>query len=178
MRRRLMVGVVALAAACAPNDTPRAPRAPAAERAPLAVGDPAPVVALRTLDGSPVQVGGPGAAATLVNVWATWCTSCREEMADLEALHRELTPRGLRVVAVSIDEGNGERVRRFVTKEGLTFAVARDSANSVQSAYGVVGVPESYVLDAGGRLRWHRTGGIHGGTAEARAAVEKLLDGH
>jgi len=177
-RMRGVVGALGMLVACGRGGAGSDGAAPAAERAPIAVGDSLPVLAVHTLAGEPVQLGGAGAAATLVNVWATWCTSCREEMADLEALHRELAPRGLRVVAVSIDEGDGARVRRFVQKQGLTFAVVHDSASRVQRAYGVVGVPESYVLDAQGRLRWHRTGGIHGGTREARQAVESLLAAH
>jgi peroxiredoxin len=174
MRRPLHL--LALAAACA---APRAESAPAdaagETAAPIALGDSLPRLAYRTLAGDSVRLGGRGGPPTLVNVWATWCTSCREEMADLEALHRELAPRGLRVVAVSIDGGDGERVRRFVARERLTFAVAHDAGARVQRAYGVVGVPETYVVGGDGRLLWHKVGGIHGGTAEARAAAVKAL---
>ena len=171
MTRRLAWLVAALTACSAP----RAESAPDTAAVSLAVGDAPKPLTLRTLAGDTVTLGG-AAPVTLVNVWATWCTSCREEMADLEALHKELSPHGLRVVAVSIDEGDGRRVRRFVERERLTFAVARDSALRVQRAYGVVGVPESYVLGRDGTLTWHRTGGIHGGTREAREAVLRALE--
>jgi peroxiredoxin len=142
---------------------------------PVQVGDTLPALAAVTLAGDSITLGGAKGPLTLVNVWATWCTSCREEMADLEAIHRDFTPRGLRVVAVSVDEGDGTRVRRFIEHEKLTFAVTRDEGNRLQDTYRVVGVPESYLLGTDGRLLWHRTGGIHGNPQEARTAVEKAL---
>jgi peroxiredoxin len=144
---------------------------------PVQLGDTLPRLSQRTLAGDTLSIGGSGAPLTLVNVWATWCTSCREEMQDLEAIHRDFAPKGLRVVAVSVDEGDGTRVRRFVDHEKLTFTVTQDVGNRVQDAYRVVGVPESYLLGTDGRVLWHRTGGIHGGTDEARAAVAKALGG-
>jgi len=59
-----------------------------------------------TLSGTSVQLGGRGGPLTLVNVWATWCTSCREEMQDLATIDHEYASRGLRVVAVSVDAGS------------------------------------------------------------------------
>ena len=143
---------------------------------PLAVGDRVPTLALRTLAGDSLRVeaGGP---VTLVNVWATWCSSCREEMADLEALHRDFGPRGLRVVAVSVDDGDGTRVRRFVARQRLTMRVAHDPAQQVQALYQVMAVPETYLMGRDGRLLWRQTGGLHGAPEVARSAVTKALEG-
>ena len=171
--------VSALLAACgAPGGreaSAAAPAAAATTAAPLALHAPVPAYDATTLAGDRVRVGGEAAPLTLVNVWATWCTSCREEMADLEALHRELGPRGLRVVAVSIDAGSGARVRRFVERQRLTFPVVHDAAGAIQRLYGVVGVPETYLVSPDGRLRWHHIGGIHGATRDARAAIVAAL---
>jgi len=169
-----------LATACGGAQKPAtdSAAAPAAEAfTPVQLGDTLPVLAQRTLAGDSVRIGGSGAPLTLVNVWATWCTSCREEMQDLEAIHRDFAPKGLRVVAVSVDEGDGVRVQRFVQREKLTFPVTRDDGNRVQDAFRVMGVPESYLLGRDGKLLWHRTGGIHGGPGEARAAITKALGG-
>jgi peroxiredoxin len=112
---------------------------------------------------------------TLVNVWATWCTACREEMADLEALHREFQPRGLRVVAVSVDEGDGTRVRRFARQARLTMPVAHDPSGTVQDLYQVMAVPETYLVATDGRLLWRQAGGLHGAPEAARRAVVAAL---
>jgi thiol-disulfide isomerase/thioredoxin len=154
-----------LAAACsAPRD--------AAFR-PLTVGDAAPAYAVRTLAGDSVRVGA--GAPVLLNVWATWCTSCREEMADLAALEREYAPRGLRVLAVSVDAGDGTRVRRFVDAEKLPFAVAHDPAGDVQRRFQAVGVPETYLVSGDGKLLWVQRGGLHGAPAAVRAALDSVV---
>src|SRR6185436_10890483 len=47
---------------------------------------------------------------TLINIWATWCIPCRAEMPAMEKLYKELGPKGLRIIAVSIDEGSTKDV--------------------------------------------------------------------
>jgi len=146
--------------------------------APLAVGDLAPEYGARVRHGArsgdSLQVAEAG-AVTLVNVWATWCASCREEMADLDTLHQRYGSKGLRVLGVSVDQGNTDKVLRYVTREGLGFSVAHDPANSIQRVFGVVGVPETYLIDGSGRIVWKTAGNIHGALPAARAAIEQAL---
>ncbi len=87
---------------------------------------------------------------TLVNIWATYCIPCRTEMPAIEALYRRLGPMGLRIVAVSIDEGNSDDVRAFVKQYGLTFDVLQDRSGDIQRIYQTTGVPESFLLDQKG----------------------------
>jgi peroxiredoxin len=157
-----------------------------------ATGNDAPTAAFRTLqvgDRAPAYaaliVHGAGAGdsvrvadrkLTLVNVWATWCTACREEMADLQALHDAYAARGLRVLGVSVDKTPTDRVTGFAEREGLTFSIAHDRENAIGNRFGVVGVPESWLLDAGGTVRWRLAGNLHGQVAAARAAIEALLE--
>ena len=68
------------------------------------------------------EVRRPGAAAVLVNVWATWCSPCREEFPDLLHVARELAPKGLRLVLVSVDfPGTEAETRSFLTSQGVDF---------------------------------------------------------
>lgn len=166
MRRAITAAVVVLAAACStpPRDAPFRP---------LVVGDSAPAYAVRTLAGDSVRVGA--GRPVLLNVWATWCTSCREEMADLATLDREYAPRGVRVLAVSVDVGDGTRVRRFAEAEHLPFAVAHDPAGVVQRRFQAVGVPETYLISGDGRLLWVQRGGLHGAPAAVRATLDSAV---
>jgi cytochrome c biogenesis protein CcmG, thiol:disulfide interchange protein DsbE len=168
MRRAVVLLASALVAACS------TPPRDAAFR-PLVVGDTAPAYAVRTLAGDSVRVGA--GTPVLLNVWATWCTSCREEMADLAALERTYAPRGVRVLAVSVDAGDGTRVRRFVEAEKLPFAVAHDPAGVVQKRFQAVGVPETYLISADGRLLWVQRGGLHGAPAAVRATLDSVVGG-
>jgi peroxiredoxin len=139
---------------------------------PLSVGDNVPRYATRSLAGDAIQIGGNG-PVTVLNVWATWCTSCREEMEDLNALHRELSARGVRVIGVSVDGGDGTRVRRFAETERLAFTVAHDPEQLVQQLYQVAGVPETFVIGADGKLLWRHVGTLHPVVDSVRALTAR-----
>ena len=87
---------------------------------------------------------------TLVNIWATWCIPCRAEMPAMEQLYKELGPKGLRIIAVSIDDGNPQDVASFVKELGLTFDILHDQSGDIQRVYQTTGVPESLLLDKDG----------------------------
>ena len=87
---------------------------------------------------------------TLVNIWATWCIPCRAEMPAIEKLYQELGPKGLRVIAISIDEGDGQDVADFVKELGLTFDILQDKSGDIQRVFQTTGVPESFLLDRNG----------------------------
>ena len=76
---------------------------------PVEVGTPAPNVVARDLEGEPVALDDLEGAVVLLNIWATWCPPCVEEMPSMQRLHEQLAPEGLRVVAVSVDAAPGER---------------------------------------------------------------------
>lgn len=128
----------------------------------LAVGDQAPVYEMPTLTGDSVHVGKPSQPVTVLNVWATWCVSCREEMHDLQALHDEYQGRGVKVLGVSVDEADGTRVRKFVEKEKLTFSMVHDQEGRVQQLYQVSGIPNTFIIDKDGRILWKSIGNLHG----------------
>ena len=141
---------------------------------PLEVGNAVPAYAIASLSGDTVRLGA-GEKPTVLNVWATWCTSCREEMAALDSLNREFSPRGARVVGVSVDEGSTNLVRRFAESNHLGFTIAHDQPGDIQRTYSVVGVPTTFVIGQDGRLLWMHTGNIVETFAETRAAVEKAV---
>ncbi|MBA2245157.1 MAG: TlpA family protein disulfide reductase [Gemmatimonadetes bacterium] len=126
---------------------------------PVEVGTRAPDFAARDLDGAPVSLGELRGEVVLLNVWATWCPPCIEEMPSMQRLHERLGPEGLRVVAVSVDAAPGARdavgrpggnVRTFVDEFGITFDIWRDSAGEIQRIYRTTGIPESFVIDRDG----------------------------
>lgn len=141
---------------------------------PLDVGSQVPAYAVQSLGGDSVSIGGMG-APTVLNVWATWCESCREEMEALDSLRNEFGGRGARVIGVSVDLGATEKVRRFAESNHLGFIVAHDPAGEIQKSYQVVGVPTTFVISGDGRLLWKHTGNIADNFAEARRAVSKAV---
>jgi peroxiredoxin len=147
---RPVVAVVALVAAGCGSD-------PQAGRGPLRPGDAAPRWVGTTLAGDSIDLAGLHGRVVLVNVWATWCVPCREEMPALDALYRARRPDGLEVVGVSIDGPTaGRAVERFVADHGIGFVVAHDPQARITRAFRTVGVPETFLIDARGRIahRW------------------------
>ena len=141
---------------------------------PIAVGELVPEYAVRTLEGDSARVTA-AQPVTLLHVWATWCGPCEKEFPEIEALQREFAPRGLRIVAVSVDEGDDDAVQAFVKEKGATFEIGRDPTGAVRRLYQGIGVPESYLISADGRLLVRQFGAIPEGSAAMRAAIEKAL---
>jgi cytochrome c biogenesis protein CcmG/thiol:disulfide interchange protein DsbE len=115
-------------------------------------------------------------SVTLVNIWATWCVPCRVEMPAMEKMYQSLAPRGFKIAAVSIDEGNPDDVREFAKSLGLTFDLLQDRSTSVQQIYQTTGVPESFLLNREGVIV-KRVIGAHDWSSEVnRKLIERLLD--
>jgi cytochrome c-type biogenesis protein len=145
---------------------------------PLSAGDPAPGFAAVTLDGKSVSVEDLRGQVVLLNVWATWCIPCREEMPALQALHEELADDGLVVLGVSIDEsGADDAVARFAEEHGIDFVVALDASKQVERTFRTMGVPETFLIDREGRITRHWIGQFDPLADDARAAVRAALEG-
>ena len=128
---------------------------------PVEVGTPAPDVVARDLEGERVALGDLEGEVVLLNIWATWCPPCVEEMPSMQRLHEQLAPEGLRVVAVSVDAAPGERdiggrpggnIREFADRLGLTFDIWHDPSGEIQRRYRTTGVPESFVIARDGTI--------------------------
>lgn len=167
-RAGLGVAIIAMTLACAGQGSDEAFR-------PIAVGEPVPEFAVRTLAGDSARIAS-GQPVTLLHVWATWCGPCEKEFPEIEALQREYAPRGLRILAVSVDEGGDVPVRAFVAAKGATFEIGRDPEGSVRRLYQGIGVPETYLISEEGKLLVRQFGAIPAGAAAMRAAIEKALN--
>jgi cytochrome c biogenesis protein CcmG/thiol:disulfide interchange protein DsbE len=120
----------------------------------VAVGRPAPAYGAPALDGDTVTLASLRGAPVLLNVWATWCHPCQEEMPDLQALQDEFESRGLRVVGVSIDQQRaGDEIRHFLEEHAIDFLILHDATSTVSHRFRTAGVPETFLIDADGVLR-------------------------
>jgi cytochrome c biogenesis protein CcmG/thiol:disulfide interchange protein DsbE len=140
-----------------------APPVPALSMAALPRGAAARMVALRDLRGHPV----------VLNFWASWCEPCRDEAPLLEGLARDYASRGLLVVGVDTEDleapANG-----FLSRYRITYLNLRDPDGSVGRLFGTTGVPETFFIDAAGRIR-SKFPGVELDAAVWRRAVEALL---
>ncbi len=115
-------------------------------------GMPAPDFTLPDLDGKMVSLADFKGQVVLLNIWATWCAPCVEEMPSMQTLYQELKDEKFIILAVSIDEGGAKAVLPFMKKHKLTFPALLDSAGSIKNLYQTTGVPESFIIDKKGRI--------------------------
>jgi peroxiredoxin len=143
----------------------------------VAVGERVPAYTASGLDGEQLSLQDLRGEVVLLNVWATWCFPCRREMPAFEALHREWSQHGLRVVAVSIDAaGATGDIRDFTGEYGLTFDILHDAEQRVTRAFQTIGVPETFLIDAEGRLRRHWIGRVDPHAASFREPIAEALN--
>ena len=86
----------------------------------------------------------------VLNLWATWCTPCIEELPSLLEMQRQLPE--VTVVAISMDE-DASQYQRFLTRNHVDLLTVRDPTARVNAMYGTVQIPETYVIDRQGVLR-------------------------
>lgn len=140
------------------------------------IGAPVPAYGAVSLAGDSVSLAGLRGKVVLLNVWATWCHPCRDEIPELQALHERYATRGLELVGVSVDaESADDAIRSFMHDFRMTYPVWRDPGERVSAQFHIVGVPATFLIDREGVLRWRKTGPIQPGDATLRQALEQAL---
>ncbi len=177
MRHLRLSGLLLLLAPClAPygcSDS-SAPPAPAGGVTRETAARQAPEFTLTTLDGTPMRLSDLRGKVVFINLWATWCPPCREELPTMVRFYERFKDRGVEILAISEDT-DPEAVRRMVAKQGLTFPVLMDENKRVYTLYRATGVPETHLLDKDGNVRGSQLGPFDWDSPAVIAKVEELL---
>ena len=114
----------------------------------------------------------------VLNLWASWCTPCREEAPRLQKGWERWGPRGVAYLGLNIQDLRGD-ARGFAQKFGITHPSVRDARRGVADSYGATGIPETFFVDARGRVVGHVIGVVSERelAAGARAASEGRVVG-
>ena len=118
-----------------------------------------PDLPLEDLEGNPVSLDDYLGQVVLVNLWATWCPPCREEMPTLQAFYEKYKDDGFVLVAINQEEPR-DVVAPFVQEFGLTFPVWLDLEYLAEREFDTMNLPSSYVVDRNGQVRLMWIGGI------------------
>ena len=131
---------------------------------------------LADLSGIDVTLSTMRGKVILLNFWATWCPSCRREMPSLETLYRDFRSyHDFAVLTVSIDQGGKPAVTQFMANNGYDFPVVLDPSNATSVAYGLSGIPSTFVIGRAGQIIWNCAGALNWSDPTVRAALKKLL---
>ena len=128
----------------------------------------------QTASGEAVSLASLKGRVVLVNFWASWCVECRPEMPMFEQLHQTFAEQGLTVLGVNYREAT-TRIDWFANKLGLTFPLVLDPQGEIAAAYGVIGLPSTFVVGRNGRPVGLAVGPRAWDGAAARAIIEALL---
>lgn len=136
---------------------------------------PAPAVTLSAFDGPPISLAALRGHPVVINFWASWCIPCRDEAPLLEEMWRESRSQGLIVLGVNTQDLEAP-ARAFVKLYGITYPNVRDPDGFVGRLFGTTGVPETFFINADGRILGKFPGAQVSRTAW-RDAVSGLLSG-
>jgi len=135
------------------------------------IGDPAPAFALRDAHGDTLSLERLRGQVVYVDFWASWCTPCRRSFPWMNAMQARHGGEGLTVVGVNVDKRPADAAR-FLGDVPATFTVVYDPGGATPSAYGVKGMPSSYLIDRRGNVVAVEDG-FHD---ERRAALEAQIE--
>ena len=128
----------------------------------------------RTTDSRTSSLASLQGKVVVLNFWATWCLECRPEMTLFERLHRDFAAQGLSVIGINAREGTAA-IRQYSKELGLTFPLVLDSSGEINAAYGVIGLPTTFLIGRDGRAVALAVGPREWSAKPARALIQTLL---
>jgi cytochrome c biogenesis protein CcmG/thiol:disulfide interchange protein DsbE len=137
------------------------------------IGSPAPDFALADLDGHPLRLADLRGRPVIVNFWASWCGPCVEEFPLLQRAVVEHRDQRLAVVGI-VFQDRSEAARAFLQRLGASWPSAMDPAGKVAEAYGIYAPPESFFIDASGKVAGRQIGQLSAGDLDTQLAT--ILD--
>ena len=115
------------------------------------VGDSAPDFSITADNGRTITNSNFGGKLLVLNFWATWCPPCIEEIPSLDEFQRRFAKSGVVVLGISVDSDE-DVYRKFLSRARVSFLTARDPAKKINAEYGTLKFPETYIIDANGKV--------------------------
>lgn len=130
------------------------------------VGKPVPLFKTATLDGEKLNLADlVGKKVLLINIWATHCGPCQDEMPVINSLHRALDPEKFELISIMEDDRPTEAevrvlLNRFQKKIPLPFKVYHDKGGLIADQFGTYMIPETFLVGRDGKVAEHYRGAI------------------
>ncbi len=134
---------------------------------------PAPEWTLPSLGGGEISLADYRGQIVVLNIWATWCAPCIEEMPALVRAQERFRDSGVQFVGLSIDEGGFDAVQPFVDRFNITYPIVLDDGVAADSYEGNTGVPTTYLINRKGQIWQYMPGVLDMG--ELVEAIETMI---
>lgn len=134
---------------------------------------PAPGFTLKSFGDQEVTLASLKGKVVLLDFWATWCAPCREAIPHLIRLYKDNEDKGLMVIGMNVDKGEGEVVSRFVKSMEIPYPILFAS-EEVARSYGVTALPTTILIDREGKIR-EKIVGFNSGIAKQTTERAKEL---
>lgn len=129
--------------------------------------------------GMPLRLADLRGRVVVLNIWASWCDSCRDEAPILESVWRRHRSRGVVVLGVNVRDLR-DRAIAFQRTYGMTFPSVRDGEGDIMARYGATGVPETFIIDRDGQVAGVVRGQLTSGGPDSAGglvtALRQVLD--
>jgi peroxiredoxin len=112
----------------------------------------APDFTLTSLDGKVVRLSDLRGKIVFINIWATWCPPCKEEIPSMARFYSKMKNEGVEILAISEDRDENALID-FVKKQGLKFPIFLDPEKKIYNLYKATGVPETHLIDKSGIIK-------------------------
>lgn len=150
----------------------------------MIAGVDAPMFEATTMQGESVSLADYRGDVVLLNIWATGCAPCLQELPSMQRLEERIQAEDFHIVAVSVDALEGEvacgfrggDVPMWVDRLGLTFDILRDPAGEICEIYDTTGLPESFLIGRNGRIYKRLAGATEWDADSYAEQIQRLLD--
>jgi thiol-disulfide isomerase/thioredoxin len=137
------------------------------------VGQPAPELTVEKMSGKSVTVSSYRGQVLLLDVWASWCGPCKQELPMLDEIASRLRSKGVEILAVSIDQERANVVKFLGARSRWSLTIAHDPKGEIADRLQPEKMPTSYIIDRQGIIRYVNYGFV---PSDARAIEGRLAD--
>ncbi len=144
------------------------------QKGPVGVGDKTPNFTLTTFDGEQISLSSLKGKVVLINFWASWCTPCEQEAAELEMAWQSYQGSG-KVIFLGVDYVDTEpEAQAYLQKYNISYPNGPDLGTRISQAFRIRGVPETYILDQNGIIQFVQIGPFRS-SSQIQSVIDSFL---
>ena len=139
------------------------------------LASPAPAFSLPNKEGGMISLAQQEGKIVYLDFWASWCGTCRQSFPWMNEMLEKYQGQGLEIIAVNLDSASAD-AEKFLAKTPAQFTVVYDNKGSTPTAYGVKGMPTSFLIDSKGQIISQHAGFNSAHKGDLEAAIQQALE--